>query len=63
LRGNLFRIKEELDKAQEAYAEAYKLSPSDRDIVHNYVGGLMYFDKNEEAYTVIKKYFTDTPQR
>lgn len=51
-----------LDEALSYYKKGYRLAPRNRDIVHGYVGGLIYFDKNAEAYSVISKYVKDTPK-
>ena len=51
-----------VEEALLSYEKAYKLASKDRDIVHGYVGGLIYFDKSNEAYGVISKYINSTPK-
>lgn len=60
LRGDIFEEEEKIDLAIDAYHKAYLISPSDIDIVHDYVSSLIIKDQYEEAYQIIGKYFDET---
>lgn len=60
LRGDIFKEEEKIDLAIDEYDKAYLILPSDRDIVHNYTGGLIAQEQYERAYQIIRKYFDET---
>lgn len=54
------RSKGELEKALSYYEKAYDVSPLNRDVVHGYVGGLIYFERYVDAYKIVTDYFSRT---
>ncbi|MEI6810487.1 MAG: hypothetical protein WCK60_00365 [Candidatus Nomurabacteria bacterium] len=60
LRGILLRNDKRLEESLDSYSKAYELEPLNRDIVHSYLGGLIYFDKDKDAYPVIMNYINNT---
>lgn len=62
LRGDAYRYSQRFEEATTEYSKAYELSPEDRDIVHDYAGGLIATSEWDQAYKVITKYFKDTPK-
>lgn len=62
LRGDAYRYSQRFEEATTEYSKAYELSPEDRDVVHDYAGGLIATSEWDQAYKVITKYFKDTPK-
>lgn len=57
-----FEQQEDIQKRLGIVAEMHKASSLDRDIVDEYVYLLVTSGKNEQAYTIISKYFKETPK-